>query len=1313
MTTAPLLGEDFRGTKRFLVLRRVGAGGAGVVYEAYDRDQGARVGLKVLKKLNPDALLRFKNEFRALQDVHHPNLVSLGELFEEGGRWFFTMEFVDGKDLLSYVNRHGRRAGSPTTEDRTAGDTVVDAPPAMSSQPSLASAATTRQSRHASPSSSSLLVSSPLSSPELPATPSPDVSWLPPFDEKRLRNVLPQVVLAVRALHQAGKVHRDIKASNILVTPEGRAVVLDFGLIMEARRAREEAETHMVVGTEKYMAPEQAAALQIGPQADCYSIGVVLYRALTGQFPFGEATGDSLLARQRHKPLPPMTFVEGVPSDLNELCLDLLRTSPELRPTCDQILERLNATNPTSITGESLVPSSLASGGGPFIGREVELAILHDAFDETLRGSTATIAVIGESGVGKSTLVRRFGELAAEETGAIVLSSRCYERESVPYKAFDGIVDQLSRVLVRTSAMDLHEILPRRAALLAQAFPVLRRVRPFADAAAPADEPPLDPKERRAQLFAAVRELLRNLANHLPLVLIIDDLQWSDADSLFLLRDLLRPPDAPGVLLLATARAAGEKALSDIFGAIGEVRQLRLDRLDVDDARRLARKLLDRVPWGGTDMAERIAREADGHPLFIDELVRHALQGGEEQAKTARLEDALAARIERLDEAQRHVLEAVAVAGGPLRLDVVAHATSMELAVLARAASRLRIANLARATGIRRVDLLDTYHDRVRGAVLSRVGEDLKRTVHRRIAMAIEAYAPSDVDALVTHWNGAQDAGKASRYALLAAAHASDAFAFDRAARMYTFALSRQEGKEPGEALGADEERAIRTSLAIALVNAGRGTEAAEVFLAAAEGASHDASIDLRRRAAEQLLASGHFDRGIEILHDVLGAMGMEVPRTHRSALASLLVRRGQLRLRGLDFKEKAESACSPEDLRTLDMLAAISGSMGMVDTVRGSDFQTRHALLALKTGEPRRVLRALTLEASYSATGGTRTAQRTARIVANVRDLGDRFSDEPLAQGWALSGQGIPAFLEGRWKEAYELCAAAATVLRERCAGQAFALDSVSFYSLGALMHLGELKELGRRIPALLDEAVQRGDRYAMTQLRSGVLSIAWLARGDPAGARREADDAITHWSKRGTHLPHFLDVLAQGQIDLYEGRPRAAYARVCDRWPALEKAFLLRVQFIRVKMLELRGRAALSVACTAASDTEAYLREAERCAADIATEETRWGAPLGTLLRASALAARGTSAEVASLLALADAGFTAEHMSLHAAVTRARLAECIERTDPERAASLRAAAAAWMQAQAIADPERMTQTIAPWKKSSGDGQSARPPRI
>src|SRR5262249_1166071 len=101
--SAPVEAAMFRGTERFRVLRRLAAGGMGVVYEAYDREHGTRIAIKVLPALAPDGLLRFKNEFRALQDLEHPNLLRMGELFVCDGQWFFTMELVEGTDCLHYI----------------------------------------------------------------------------------------------------------------------------------------------------------------------------------------------------------------------------------------------------------------------------------------------------------------------------------------------------------------------------------------------------------------------------------------------------------------------------------------------------------------------------------------------------------------------------------------------------------------------------------------------------------------------------------------------------------------------------------------------------------------------------------------------------------------------------------------------------------------------------------------------------------------------------------------------------------------------------------------------------------------------------------------------------------------------------------------------------------------------------------------------------------------------------------------------------------------------------------------------------------
>src|SRR4051812_40433558 len=95
-------------TRRFEVIRVLGTGGMGVVYEAIDRERSSRVALKTLRSLEAEALIRFKREFRALQDIQHPNLVSLGELLEEDGQIFFTMELVQGVDFIEYVRPRAR-----------------------------------------------------------------------------------------------------------------------------------------------------------------------------------------------------------------------------------------------------------------------------------------------------------------------------------------------------------------------------------------------------------------------------------------------------------------------------------------------------------------------------------------------------------------------------------------------------------------------------------------------------------------------------------------------------------------------------------------------------------------------------------------------------------------------------------------------------------------------------------------------------------------------------------------------------------------------------------------------------------------------------------------------------------------------------------------------------------------------------------------------------------------------------------------------------------------------------------------------------
>jgi serine/threonine protein kinase len=609
--------------KRFRFVRQLGEGGMGVVYEVLDEERQARVAVKTIRNLTAESISRFKREFRALADVHHPNVISLGELFSEGSDWFFSMELVEGDDFLSYVRPAEARWRAVAALSAA---TVTD-------DGRMAVAPTARFS----------------------STPDAAVR----FDEARLRSALQQLAGALAAIHAAGVVHRDIKPSNIRVTA-GRLVLLDFGLAID--QAKDRSTVMNICGTPAYMAPEQAVSGPVGPEADWYSAGALLYEALTGEVPFEGAPLEVLTKKQSHTPAPPRALVPDVPIDLDALCVALLHFDPKARPTAETVQRALGASETAPHTSRSsLVDQSL------FVGRVKELDDLRSAFRDTRGGTSVSVLVEGESGMGKSCLVRRFvTTLSAEEPELVVLAGRCYEREAVPYKALDGVVDALTHVLVREGDSLAKQILPTRPAPLAQLFPVLRRVAAVANATrGPAIV--ADPVELRSRAFAGLRELLTRLASERPCLVVIDDLQWADADSLALLTEVMRPPDEPPLLFVATVRvahpdddgAAAHKLaeLRDFIGSAlaGRARVIEMDRMPEEDARALTARLLERAPSVGHS-ADAIAQEAGGHPLFIDALVRHSAVAGS-TSSNVRLEDALWARVASLAESPRRVMQ--------------------------------------------------------------------------------------------------------------------------------------------------------------------------------------------------------------------------------------------------------------------------------------------------------------------------------------------------------------------------------------------------------------------------------------------------------------------------------------------------------------------------------------------------------------------------------------------------------------------------------------------------------------------------------
>ncbi|HEV8118187.1 MAG TPA: protein kinase, partial [Thermoanaerobaculia bacterium] len=652
-------------------MRRLGSGGFGVVFEAFDRERGSPVALKTLRRVEPEALYRFKQEFRALVDIAHPNLAALYELMSAEGQWFFTMELIRGVNFLDYVTDRFPSIDAESPDDGF----PSPFPLAGAGAPSDADATTMNLEFDAEAMAS------------LAAPPSLLGIRRPASQTDRLREGLRQVAEGLRALHDSGRLHRDIKPSNVLVTRDGRVKIVDFGLVADLGADGPES-TVQIVGTPAYMAPEQAAMRPVSPASDWYSVGVLLFEALTGRLPFEGSSLEVLALKQVDKPPEPARFSPEAPEDLNALCRDLLRLDPSRRPSAMQVLSRLaGGPHPT-------VPPGAARRVLPLLGRREHLLRLQEALEESRRSHAVTILVHGRSGTGKSALLRHFfHEIPRREPSAVVLSGRCYQQESVPYKALDSLIDGLSQYLKSLPPRECEEFLPREGLALARVFPVLLQVPAVAAAKRQVPEIP-DSRELRRRAIEALRDLLSRIASRNPLVLAIDDLQWGDLDSASLLAQLLAPPAAPKLLLIAAYRSEdlGSSAILKLLssrepfpGSAADVREIAVGDLDFADARTLAAMLLGEIGRDTPETAAAIARESGGNPFFIQELARAVRadtaprprgESGGEPAATS-LDALIRERVERLAPESRRLLEIVSVAGAPLPREVAKRAAAL------------------------------------------------------------------------------------------------------------------------------------------------------------------------------------------------------------------------------------------------------------------------------------------------------------------------------------------------------------------------------------------------------------------------------------------------------------------------------------------------------------------------------------------------------------------------------------------------------------------------------------------------------------
>ena len=1208
-----------------------------MVFEALDRERNLRVALKALTDVSASRLYLFKQEFRALAGIVHPNLVTLYELLEEGDEYFLSMEFVEGATFLKYVRKQGDVPGgvADSSADATPTKTFITSPEG-------------REVRVYTPAAGEC-------------------------DVERLRAVLPQIAVGLNTLHAAGKLHRDMKPSNVMVDPDGRAVILDFGLVAEAEHERFGMVNQIdVAGTAEYMAPEQALGT-VTPATDFYAVGTMLFQALTGRLPFEGSQSEILAARHVDEAPAARAFNPAIPEDLDQLCSRLLLHDPAKRPSGQELLERLGAACPK--ISEPLKRVRI------FVGRSSELGQLVSAFDAVCQGQAAVALLHGPSGTGKTTLAERFLESISQDTGTLILTGRCYEQETVPYKAVDSLIDRLSRFVSTQPDAQVEAMLPRDAASLAAVFPVLERVAAFGEARR-RRVIATDPVELRRRAFLALRDMLGRIGERSRLVIWLDDLQWGDLESAALLSEVMRTPDAPVLLLLCSYRAEAGAANPGLRALLESLERESLAKTEVDlqplgtaEATLLAGRILGNASEEARRRASAIARDSGGMPFFIGEL---AQLDPEEDSAGASLESLIWRRVEQFDEAPRRLLQLVAVAGRPLAQADAFHAAGLA----SRSPAILNLltgASLLSSAGPRENDSVATYHDRIRETIVARLDAGEKRNLHRRLAETLERSEHADPEMLAVHFESCGEREHAGTYYEQAAERASRALAFDRAAGLYERALSLA-------ALTLPERAALEVKLAEALANAGRSADASRKYFQAAEHSPAEERLSLEGVAAYHLCAAGCLDEGRDRFHQLLRSVGERPPESNLRTVASILWRDLRLRRRGLDFKLRNEEEVSPAVLAKIDLLWYASAGIGTSDMVSGFDLLLGSVLVALEAGEPLRLIRALSLHAGFASMAGQSQAERSERELKLCQELSARTGSVPRARAIITLSDAIRHYNLGLWSEALGRYVEAERILVEQCHGLNWELSFARTGRLWTWMSAGDSVRLQEDAPLILEDAVQRGDLVTATNVATHPLPYAQILSGRPALARETCEQWLARWTHHGFGLQRALGLVATAYSWLYEDKPQAAFDLLEGQWSLLVRSGLLRLPSSSAFLWDARARVLILAAQSSHGERRRKLvRTAKQALRKIESIGSPSGPAHAAHIRGALHALRGEGPSAIAEMESAARLFELCGMKIYAAAARRRLGEW---TGGDRGSEWIAAADAFMQSEKIPDP-------------------------
>ncbi|MCE0538515.1 diguanylate cyclase [Kineosporia rhizophila] len=872
------------------------------------------------------------------------------------------------------------------------------------------------------------------------------------------------IVEPLSAVHDKGLVHRDLKPANVIIMTGGEARLIDFGLT-----ARGQSDAGVAVGTLAYSAPEQGGTLKrpVDNRSDLYSLGVIMFEALSGVLPFKSSDVGELLRLHAVAPAPDLTeLVPSIQPALAEIVATLLQKDPDDRYQSGRDL----AADLRALTGAPRRGEALTPGGAepPLFGRNSELSILSGRWNEVRNGRSGLALVHGGGGTGKTRLV---SELLSQvrASGSLVLQASCVPDSPVPFAPIrDAVLNYLQeiarmpvgdrwrrRARIRAASAGwspsmLGRIAPGLEAILngsdtlkgkanltsrsGLVGPAARGAAGGSDTSAGVEPEPVN----ESQFAVAIAGFLAALAREAgDLLLFLDDVQWLDAGSRQVVAHLagqIAEGKGSKVLILAASRDEVEYAegLGSFYHAAGLALDVEVPVVELDEEA-IGEQIRSLIPGleAGSRLVEILARRSNGNPFVAGEYLSAVIDAGllEPSWGSWKLDEDGLDRLELPQDAVGLVLTRLQnLAPGTYELLVTAAVVGNEfhgdiLASVLGLTDEEVLPALSEAVGQRLIDMRDggSYvflHDRVRQALQAQLGDDELAALHLRIAQSLEHAPPSTATARPEHTY-------AIAHHYMQCDPASDERLdkiFEAAWRAGQLALANH---APNEAINFLEFAAgLRArppgSFLIELAHALKQNGRLEAARNRTEQALAGETDPITRAEMFALLADLHKDDwdNAAALHAVglgLAELGVGLPGSRPALLTGSWLRFVGARLRGLTGLTGARDLSEEQRVRLLVTVQLHSTASFVALFVRDRQLALAHALraraLAVQLGPGAANVSAQASFGMVAAFGGRRSSARRAfrRMDADpISELPSQRASNSYVRGLALYGGGL-----------------------------------------------------------------------------------------------------------------------------------------------------------------------------------------------------------------------------------------------------------------------------------------------------------------